>query len=117
MNKSLATAAAIAAASLVVTNGPVLAQQTLDGAYAELSAASFVIVVRLSELVDVSHRGQASIFGADNDADLDLLRDRVSTSIVARVALRTAAFGASDVVAIASYNGHVYLYVDDLPGS
>jgi hypothetical protein len=117
MSKSLATAAAIAAASLLVTHGSALAQQTLHEAYADLKAASFVIVVRLSELVYASHRSQASIFGADRDEDLDLLHHRVAESIVARIALRTARFSVGDVVAISSYNGHAYLYVDDLPGS
>ncbi len=115
MHRSFTIAAALAAALLVGTNSHALAQQTLAGAYADLKAAGFVTVVRFTDMTYASHRTQVSIFGADGDEDLDMLRRRVTDSTVARVALRTAGFSAGDVVAMASYGGQVYVYVDDLP--
>jgi hypothetical protein len=114
MNRSMATVAAVAATLVGTTSSP-LAQATLGGPYADLQAASFVTIVRFTNLAFATHRTEASIFGADSDEELETLRRRVMESIVARAALRTSGFSARDVVATGSRAGSVYLYVDDLP--
>jgi hypothetical protein len=114
MNRSMATVAAIAA-TLVGTRRSPLAQATLGSPYADLQAASFVTIVRFTNLTFATHRTEASIFGTDSDEELDTLRRRVTESIVARAALRASGFSARDVVAMGSRAGNVYLYVDDLP--
>ena len=109
---SLLVPHALAAGHAPSSRGAV--QQAVDAAYAELDAATSIVVVRFSETTYATSRTE-DVFGEGEDPDLVTLRLRVASNAQAVAALDAAGLAAEHVVAMkATHDGTVYLYINDL---
>lgn len=90
-------------------------EQAVDAAYAELDAATVIVVVRFSEMAHANRRTEGVFGEGGEDPDLVALRLRVASNAQAVAALDAAGLAAEHVVAMkATHDGTVYLYINDL---
>jgi hypothetical protein len=97
-----------------LSSGAHLGDGVLPAAYAELEAATSVVIVHFSTMANANSRTE-DVFGAGEDPDLVALRMTVANSKTAVAALEAQGLNSQDVVAMkATHDGAVQLYVNDL---